>query len=92
MTDFDYKYGPSKFHTSEDLQFMCYPLETPNQDHHVITGMKVLSKTEKAEEELRLSIDSGDRECTFGRIQNLLAILSLTLKRKSSWRSATQTP
>ena len=66
----------------EALQLMCYPLRTPNQDYHVITGMKILRETERAEEELRLSIDSGDRECTFGHIQNLLAIPSLTLKRK----------
>lgn len=52
----------------EDLQFMCYPLGTPNQDHFVITGMKILRETEKAEENLRLSVDSGDRECTFGHI------------------------
>lgn len=41
-----------------------------------------MRETERAEEELRLSTDSGDRECTFGHIQNLLAIPSLTLKRK----------
>ena len=52
----------------EDLQFMCYPLGTPNQDHFVITGMKILRETEKAEENLRLSVDSGDREFTFGHI------------------------
>lgn len=70
MTDFDYKYGSSSSIPQKTYNFMCYPLETPNQDHHVITGMKILSKTEKAEEELRLSIDSGDRECTFGRIES----------------------